>query len=45
MIHDEKLNNVEYQQIKRNNLFGLDNKSQFETNNFSIFGFLFAHIQ
>ena len=32
-----KLNNVEYRQIKRNKLFGLDRKCQFKTNNYLFF--------
>ena len=37
MIHHKKSNNVVYRQIKMNKLFGLDQKSQFKRNNYSLF--------
>ena len=40
MICHNKPNNVEYQQIKMNKLFGLDQKIQFKKNNYLFFLFM-----
>ena len=37
MICHKHLNNFEYQQIKKNKLFGFDGKSRYKTNYYSIF--------
>ena len=37
IICHNKSNNVKYQRIKMNKLFGLDPKSQFKTHNYSFF--------
>ena len=44
MICNKHSKNVEYQQIKANNLFGLDQKSQLYMNNYSIFHLFMLNI-
>ena len=43
MIRHNKSNNVEYQRIKTNKLFGLDRKSRIKTNNYSFFYLLMSN--